>query len=72
MSRHFDAPILALSGSPAAVAEAAKNYRVYYAKHPEGGGDYSMDHTSLIYVMDPAARALHRELHRRGSARTDG
>ncbi len=52
----FDAPILALSGSPAAVAEAAKNYRVYYAKHPEAGGDYSMDHTSLIYVMDPKGR----------------
>lgn len=52
----FDAPILALTGSPAAVAEAAKNYRVYYAKHPEAGGDYSMDHTSLIYVMDPKGR----------------
>ena len=52
----FDAPILALTGPPAAIAEAAKNYRVYYAKHPEAGGDYSMDHTSLIYVMDPKGR----------------
>ena len=40
----------------AQVAEAAKNYRVYYAKHPEAGGDYSMDHSSIIYVMDPKGR----------------
>jgi protein SCO1 len=52
----FDAPILALTGSEAAVAQAAKEYRVYYAKHPEPGGDYSMDHTSIIYVMDPKGR----------------
>jgi protein SCO1 len=52
----FDAPILALTGSAAAVAQAAKAYRVYYEKHEEAGGDYSLDHTSLIYVMDPNGR----------------
>lgn len=52
----FDAPILALTGSPEQVAKAAKGYRVYYAKHPEAGGDYSMDHSSVIYVMDPEGR----------------
>lgn len=52
----FDAPILAVTGTPAQVAEAAKSYRVYYAKHPEPGGDYSMDHSSVIYVMDPDGR----------------
>ena len=52
----FDAPILALSGSPEEIARAAKVYRVYYAKHPEPGGDYSMDHSSVIYVMDPEGR----------------
>ena len=52
----FDAPILALTGSPEAIAQAAKGYRVYYAKHPEAGGDYSMDHSSVIYVMDPQGR----------------
>jgi protein SCO1 len=52
----FDAPILALSGTPEEVAQAAKAYRVYYAKHPEAGGDYSMDHSSVIYVMDPEGR----------------
>jgi protein SCO1/2 len=52
----FDTPLLALSGSPEEIARAAKAYRVYYAKHPEAGGDYSMDHSSVIYVMDPQGR----------------
>jgi protein SCO1 len=52
----FGAPILALTGNAAAIAQAANEYRVYYAKHPETGGDYSMDHTSIIYVMDPKGR----------------
>ena len=52
----FDAPILALTGTAEQVAKAAKGYRVYYAKHPEAGGDYSMDHSSVIYVMDPEGR----------------
>src|ERR1700724_4063489 len=52
----FDAPILALTGTADQIANAAKGYRVYYAKHPEAGGDYSMDHSSVIYVMDPEGR----------------
>ena len=52
----FDAPILALTGTAEEVAQAAKGYRVYYAKHPEADGDYSMDHSSVIYVMDPQGR----------------
>jgi protein SCO1 len=52
----FDAPILALTGTPDEIAQAAKGYRVYYKKHPEAGGGYSMDHSSVIYVMDPEGR----------------
>jgi protein SCO1/2 len=52
----FDAPIIALTGSPDAVAQAAKAYRVYYAKHPRGDGDYDMDHSAVIYVMNPEGR----------------
>ncbi len=52
----FGGPIVALTGSPAAVAEAAKDYRVYFAKHPRGDGEYDMDHSALIYVMDPQGR----------------
>src|SRR5260370_458481 len=52
----FDAPIVALTGSAVAVAEAAKAYRVYYAKHPRSDGGYDMDHSAVIYVMDKEGR----------------
>jgi protein SCO1/2 len=52
----FDAGIVGLTGSPEAVAAAAKAYRVYYAKHPGKDGGYDMDHSSIIYVMDPRGR----------------
>jgi protein SCO1/2 len=52
----FNAPIIALTGSTDAVAQAAKAYRVYYAKHPRGDGDYDMDHSAVIYVMNPEGR----------------
>ena len=52
----FDAPIVALTGSPEAVAQAAKAYRVFYARHPRADGDYDMDHSAVIYVMNPEGR----------------
>jgi protein SCO1/2 len=52
----FDGPIVALTGSLDAVAQAARDYRVYYAKHPRTDGGYDMDHSALIYVMDPQGR----------------
>ncbi len=52
----FDAPIVALTGTAEAVKEAAKAYRVYYAKHPRADGGYDMDHSAVIYVMDPQGR----------------
>src|SRR5205814_2021594 len=57
----FDAPIIALTGSPDAVAQAAKAYRVYYAKHPRADGDYDMDHSAVIYVMNPGCRQDHAD-----------
>lgn len=52
----FDAGITGLSGTPEQIAVAAKAYRVYYAKHPKAGGNYDMDHSSIIYVMNPRGR----------------
>jgi len=53
---NFDAPIVALTGTAEEVAQAAKAYRVYYAKHPRPEGGYDMDHSAVIYVMDPQGR----------------
>jgi protein SCO1 len=52
----FDAPIIALTGTAPEVAQAAKAYRVYSAQHPRADGGYDMDHSAVIYVMDPEGR----------------
>jgi protein SCO1/2 len=52
----FDAPVVALSGTPDEVKQAAADYRVYYAKHPRDDGGYDMDHSAVIYIMDPQGR----------------
>ena len=48
----FDPRITGLSGTPAHIAQIAKEYRVYYKKVPLEGGSYTMDHTAAIYLMD--------------------
>ena len=48
----FDPRIRGLTGSPAQVARAAKDYNVYYAKVDLPGGTYSMDHSTTVYLMD--------------------
>jgi protein SCO1/2 len=52
----FDVPITALTGTSEAVAQAEKAYRVYSARHPRADGGYDMDHSALIYIMDPQGR----------------
>lgn len=59
LARYVDSPafpdgLIGLTGTPEQIAEAARAYRVYYAKVEDDGtmADYLMDHTSLIYLMD--------------------
>ena len=51
----FSPSLIGLTGTPAQIAAVAKEYKVYYAKHVTGPGpnDYSMDHSSIIYLMGP-------------------
>lgn len=53
--KNFDPRLVGLTGTPDEIAAVAKAYKVYYAKVPskERPDDYTMDHTSIIYVMDP-------------------
>jgi protein SCO1 len=49
----FDSRIVGLSGSPQAIEAAEKAFRVYARKgQAQADGDYSMDHSSVIYLMD--------------------
>jgi cytochrome oxidase Cu insertion factor (SCO1/SenC/PrrC family) len=49
----FHPDMAGLTGTPEQIAEAARAYRVYYAKAEQEGGDYTMDHSSFIYLMGP-------------------
>jgi protein SCO1 len=51
----FGPSIQGLTGTPDQIAAVAKEYRVYYAEHRTGPGpnDYSMDHSSVLYLMSP-------------------
>jgi protein SCO1 len=52
----FDPHLRGLTGSAAAVDAVTKAYRVYYRKVPLEGGDYTMDHTAIVYLMDKEGR----------------
>ncbi len=52
----FDAPIIGLTGTDAEVKQAAKDYHVYYSKHPRPDGGYDMDHSAFVYVMNPQGK----------------
>lgn len=51
----FDADALGLTGSPEAVAAAAKGFRAYFRKasNPSAPDGYSMDHTTYLYLVGP-------------------
>jgi protein SCO1 len=53
--KNFNPRFIGLTGTPEEIASVAKAYRVYYKKVPntEVPGDYSMDHTSIMYLMGP-------------------
>ena len=48
---NFGGNTVALSGTPEEVAQAAKEYRVFYKKVPTSDGGYTMDHTAVLYLM---------------------
>lgn len=52
----FDPRIVGLTGSPEAVAAAVKAYKAYAKKVPLEGGDYTMDHSAIVYLMDKNGR----------------
>src|SRR3990170_679671 len=51
--KNFGARFVGLTGSPDAIAAAAKAYRVAYSKFHEdpAKSDYSIDHSALVYLM---------------------
>eukprot|EP00271_Cylindrocystis_brebissonii_P008956 TRINITY_DN23512_c0_g1_i1.p1 TRINITY_DN23512_c0_g1~~TRINITY_DN23512_c0_g1_i1.p1 ORF type:complete len:380 (+),score=58.40 TRINITY_DN23512_c0_g1_i1:220-1359(+) len=52
--KEFHPRLVGLTGSPEAVRAAARQYRVYYMKtDEEEDGNYLVDHSIIMYLMDP-------------------
>lgn len=56
----FGSRMIGLTGTEEQVGAAARAYRVYYREHRTGPGpnDYSMDHSSILYLMGPDGRFI--------------
>lgn len=52
----FGTPILGLTGTDREVNAAVKAYRAFYEKVPTTGGDYTIDHTASVYLMDASGK----------------
>jgi protein SCO1/2 len=48
----FNPRLVGIGGDADELAKVAKEYRVYYKKIPLKDGDYTMDHTAIVYLMD--------------------
>ena len=56
---NFHPRMVGLTGTPEQIAAVAKAYRVFYQKASGAtGGNYLMDHTLLIYLMDGEGKYL--------------
>jgi SCO1/SenC len=49
----FDPRIVGLRGAPEQIEAVAKSYHVYYRARSLGDGEYTVDHSSFLYVMKP-------------------
>jgi protein SCO1/2 len=56
----FTPRLIGLTGTQDEIAQVAQEYRVYYAEHRTGPGanDYTMDHSSVLYLMGPDGKFI--------------
>jgi protein SCO1/2 len=54
----FHPRLLAATASPEVLAAMARAFRAYYRKVELDGGDYTIDHTTYLYLMDGAGHNL--------------
>jgi len=52
----FHPRISGLTGTPAEIEAVTKEYKAYAKKVPLEGGDYTMDHSAIVYLMDREGR----------------
>ena len=54
----FGPQFVGLTGSPDAIKSVEQKYRVYAVKRPLEGGNYGMDHSSVLYLMGPDGKMI--------------
>ena len=54
----FHPRLVGLTGDASSIRQAARAYKVYYAKVPTAGDEYTVDHSGYIYLMDRAGQYL--------------
>lgn len=54
--KSFDPRLIALTGTAAQLAAAAKGFHVFHERHDNDDGGYSIDHSAFIYLIDPDGR----------------
>lgn len=53
---NFDPRIIGVTGAREALDPVLREYRIYSKKAPGKDGDYSVDHTTIVYLMDKDGR----------------
>jgi protein SCO1/2 len=53
---NFDPNLTGLTGDAEAIAAVTKAYRAYFKKVPLDKDNYTVDHTTLVYLMDKEGR----------------
>jgi protein SCO1 len=63
--KSFHPRLVGLTGTPAEIQAAASAYRVFHkkVKDEKSTSDYTMAHTSIIYLMDPAGEFVTHFTH---------
>ena len=57
-ARYFSPAIVALTGEPATLQRFTRELGIVYMKSPPEGGDYTIDHSAAIVLIDPQGRRI--------------
>jgi protein SCO1/2 len=63
----FDPRFVGLTGSSTQVSAAAKSFNVFYERHDTDDGDYTYDHSSYLYLVNPDGQLVEALGSDRGS-----
>jgi protein SCO1 len=54
--KSFDQRFVGLTGTSAQISAAAKSFNVFYERNDIDNGNYTYDHSSYIYLIDPGGK----------------